>query len=260
MKTILSILIIEDDIVACKELQQCIEACDDLKLTGITNNSKEALDLVVSTLPNVILLDLELHHGGGNGLLFLDQLQNLHIQHPPYILVTTHNMSEVTLEQARQLGADFTLTKYESGYSAQYVIDNIKLMRPAIIRKNTMIAPQLELSPDEATELIRTRIERELDLIGINPKLTGYNYLIDAILLSVQGSSDNLSRALVPKYKKTEKSIERAMQNAIKHAWSTNDINELLQYYTARIRSDKGSPTLMEFICYYTAKIKRDIH
>ena len=49
------------------------------------------------------------------------------------------------------------------------------------------------------------------------------------------------------------------MQNAIKRAWDTNDIDDLLKYYTAYIRPDKGFPTLMEFICYYSNKIKNDV-
>ena len=168
-------------------------------------------------------------------------------------------MSDVTLEQARQLGADFTLTKYEKGYSADYVIENILLMRPAILKKNTMVAPLPDMSPAEEEELLAKRIKRELDLVGIKPKAVGYNYLVDAILLLVQGSDANIARTLAPKYKKTEKSIERAMQNAIKQAWNTNDIEDLLNYYTAKIRSDKGCPTLMEFVYYYADRIKDEM-
>lgn len=255
----LSILLIEDDELTCRELKQAIEKHDDLKLVATTNDSTHALELLRSHLPNIVLLDLELHHGGGNGLLFLSELQKLRPNHPPYILVTTNNMSDVTLEQARQLGADFTLTKYEKGYSADYVIENILLMRPAILKKNTMIASLPDMSPAEEEELLVKRIKRELDLVGIKPKAVGYNYLVDAILLLVQGSDANIARTLAPKYKKTEKSIERAMQNAIKQAWNTNDIEDLLNYYTAKIRSDKGCPTLMEFVYYYADRIKDEM-
>lgn len=255
----LSILLIEDDELACRQLKQCIEKHEDLKLAAITNNSDQALTLVRSHLPNVILLDLELHHGGGNGLLFLNELKKLRLDHPPYILVTTNNMSDVTLEQARQLGADFTLTKYEKGYSAEYVVENILLMRPAILKKNTMVSPMPDMTPVEEEQLLIKRIKRELDLIGVKPKAVGYNYLVDAILMIVQGSDASVARSLVPKYGKTEKSIERAMQNAIKQAWSTNDIDDLLNYYTAKIRSDKGCPTLMEFVYYYADRIKDEM-
>lgn len=259
MDQILNILLIEDDIAACNEMKLCIERHDDLKLIGITNNSHDALDLVRANLPNVVLLDLELHHGGGNGLLFLNDLKKLHLEHQPYILVTTNNMSDVTLEQAKQLGADFTLTKYEEGYSADYVIENIHLMKTAILKKNSAISPLPDMTPAQAEQLLIKRIQRELDLIGINPKAVGYKYLVDSILLIMDGTDVNISRVLAPKYGKSEKSIERAMQNAIKSAWSTNDVDDLLKYYTARIRAERGAPTLMEFVCYYANKLKMDI-
>jgi len=259
MKQMISVLLIEDDLIACNEITQCISKYDDLKLVGTTNNSQVALELVRSHLPNVVLLDLELHHGGGNGLIFLNELKNLQLDHPPYILITTHNMSDVTLEQARQLGADFILTKYEEGYSAQYVIDNIQLMRPAILKKNSTIMPLPNLSPTQREQLLTKRIQREMDLIGINPKSIGYKYLVDSISLTIHGADTNLSRELAPKYGKSDKSIERAMQNAIKQAWVTNDIEELLRHYTAKIRADRGVPTLMEFVCYYATKIEVDM-
>lgn len=259
MERTLSILLIEDDEATCEELKQCIDKEDTLKLAAITNNSHEALELVRIHLPNVIILDLELHYGGGNGLLFLNKLKNISLKQPPYILVTTHNMSEVTLEQVRQLGADFTLTKYEQGYCAQYVIDSIHLMRPAILRKNASYGQETTITPAEKDQKLIQRIQRELDLVGINPRAVGYKYLVDSIKLIIDGETSNISRVLAPKYNKTEKSIERAMQNAIKQAWVTSDVDDLLTYYTAKIRVDRGSPTLMEFVCYYATKIKSDL-
>jgi len=259
MNTIMSILIIEDDQQACDELKKCIAQYDDMKVVAVCNNSQEAFEKARFLLPNVIILDLELHQGGGNGLMFLDSLLANPLAMNPFILVTTNNMSAVMLEQARAMGADFTLTKYEQGYSAQYVIDNIRMLRNAILRKNST-NHYTTSSPAEEEQLIRSRIQREMDLIGIKAKAKGYNYLVDAIFLVIKEDEKHLSKVLAEKYNMSNTSIERAMQNAIKQAWTTNDIEDLLQYYTARIRADKGYPTMMEFIYYYSNKIKMDIN
>ena len=256
----LIVLLIEDDLMACAEIERHFETLDDMVLIQKTNDINKALAMVCSFLPNVILLDLELHQGSGNGLIFLNKLNDLKINHSPYIIVTTQNMSEVTLEQARLLGADFILTKYEDCYSPAYIAETIRIMHGAILRKNTSISQMPDLSPAQTENLIERRIQREMDLIGINPKNKGYYYLVDSIYNYMGNPNANLSRDLVDKYHKSEKSIERAMQNAIKRAWDTNDIEILLRYYTARIRPDKGFPTLMEFVCYYATKIKSDIN
>lgn len=255
----LSILLIEDDSAACKELQEYFETCEDLRLVDVTNNSDDGIKLVRAHLPNVVLLDLELNRGGGNGFLFLSELKELQMSHIPYIIVTTHNLSDVTLEQARELGADLIITKYESTYSPEYIAKTIRLMKAGILRKNSSIPQDITISPAQMANLIRTRVQREMDIIGINPKNKGYDYLVDSILNHMEDPSINLARALLDKYDNSEKSMERAMQNAIKRAWDTNDIDVLLDNYTAVINPDRGVPTLMEFVSFYSKKIKNDM-
>lgn len=259
MKNKLTILLIEDDKQACNDLQAYFDTCDDLALVESTNDANLGLKLVNAYLPNIILLDLELHHGSGNGFMFLNELKTLPITQLPYVIVTTQTMSDATLAQARALGADLILTKYDASYSVEYVGSTIRLMQAAIMRKNTSLAQLSDASPAQVGNLVKLRIQRELELIGINPKNKGYNYLIDSIYNYMQDPGIHLSRSLVPKYHKSEKSIERAMQNAIKRAWDTNDIDDLFKHYTAYIRPDKGFPTLMEFVCYYAKKIDNAI-
>ena len=109
----LTVLLIEDDQFACEEIRNYIDQLDDMHLLGITDDSNKALDMVQYCIPDAIILDLELHEGGGNGLFFLSKLHDLGLEKLPYILITTQNTSNVTLEAARQLGADFIITKYE---------------------------------------------------------------------------------------------------------------------------------------------------
>lgn len=259
MKNKITLILIEDDEATTAELCNHFDTLDDMALVGCTNNSDIGLNLVAAHLPNVVLLDLELHRGGGNGFLFLDQLRKNPPAQIPFIIVITQNMSQYTLDQARELGADLIITKYESSYSPEYVASTIRLMKGAIVRKNTSMSQLKHASPSQVENLVIKRIQREMELIGINPKNKGFNYLVDSIYNHMQDPNINLARSIVEKYKKSEKSIERAMQNAIKRAWDTNDIDILYKYYTAYIRPDKGFPTLMEFVCYYSIKIKNDV-
>lgn len=254
----LSVLLIEDDVNACKEIEAYTDLCDDITLAAITNNSTEALELTKYHLPDAVILDLELHYGGGNGLLYLQKLPELNLSHVPYILVTTNNSSTMTYEYARKLGADFILAKYESDYSAQYVIEFLRMMQDVILGKNankTIFANAIT-SPESRERKLRQRIHRELDLIGINPKNVGYQYLADAIAIIYRKPEVNISSTIAAKYQKSDSSVERAMQNAINSAWRHTDIEDLLKYYTARIHSDKAVPTTMEFVYYYANKIK----
>lgn len=255
---ILNILIIEDDVASCRELSLYIEKIDNMKLIGVTGDSDKGLEIVKSALPDVVILDIELHHGSGNGLLFLAKLNTLQLSMRPYVLITTNNSSNVTYESARQLGADFIMSKHKADYSAQYVIEFIRMIQHTLLTRQP--AKNENLTEEDLFKknlpLYTRRVYRELDWVGISPKNIGYNYLANAILLILKNPSANVYRELAENYKKSDASVERAMQNAINRAWRFSDIEELLTHYTAKIRSEKGVPTTLEFVYYYANKIK----
>lgn len=253
----LVVLLIEDDPSECEAIQNYIEPLEDVTLIGVSNNSEKALVLTQAHLPDVVILDLELHQGGGNGLLYLSALNETTLPKRPFILVTTNNTSEVTLAFARQLGADFIMTKYNSDYSAKSVVEFLRSMKSVIIAHTGCCDITMpDMTPAQKERLQTQRIQRELDLLGVSPKVKGYRYLVDAIQFYMEDSSENLSRRLAEKYKKSAASIERAMQNAINHTWETSDTLTLELHYRARIRPEKGMPTMMEFISYYAREIQ----
>lgn len=254
----ITILLIEDDENECEALSHSINNRDSMRLVGITNNVSEAIELVTLHLPDVVILDLELHIGGGNGLDFLSQLQALNLTHEPYILVSTQNSSQLTLEAARLLGADMIIAKYEIGYSAEYVIKTISLLEKVIQKSSLTDSLFASNSPTEFEHKLRIRIQRELNLVGINQKHKGYRYLTEAILLEYKEPQPNISTLLCPLFDATPKSIERAMQNAINRTWSTADPESLQCHYTAKINTNRGVPTIMEFIHYYAGILKAE--
>lgn len=258
MEKCLSVLLVEDDDIACRDIMHYIDELDDLELIGITNNSKKAIEYVTGQLPDAVILDLELHQGGGNGLQFLNELKQLDLRFCPYILITTNNTSAITYEYARQSGADFIMSKHQSDYISKNAVDFLRIMKDAILSKKISQAPEHNTveSPVQRNRRIIRRISTELDYVGISPKAVGYKYLLDAIQLIIDKPASNLCVVIGEKYGKTDASVERAMQNAINRAWRTSDINDLTEHYKARVSSEKGVPTLTEFIYYYANKIK----
>ena len=261
MEEKLEILLIEDDPEVCRELAEQILETDDMLLIGVTNNAYKAVELVKDNLPHALILDLELHHGAGNGLYVLQELQTLTLPRVPYILITTNNSSTTTYELARKLGADFIMSKHQEGYSTRSVLDFLRITSPIILQTRRCPDAQTPFgqeTPEQRNRRIRRRISTELNNVGISPKSVGYNYLIDAICIMMKQPTPNLCTIVATQYGKTEASIERAMQNAINRAWKTSNINDLLYHYTAKINSAKGSPTITEFICYYANKLRNE--
>lgn len=256
----LSVLIVEDEPSVCQSFLNLAENMEDIYIVSVTNNASKAVSDIKDFLPNAVILDLELHQGGGSGLDVLQELQELSLDTVPYILITTNNTSSITYEYARQLGADFIMSKHQENYSEKTALDFLKMMKNVIHNKRKT-SPLIQLTteaPKQQNKRITRRIISELNNIGINPKSVGYQYLIDAIFIVIQKPTQNLCTVIGQKYKKTESSVERAIQNAICRAWRQTDIEDLLRYYTAKVHSEKGVPTVTEFIYYYANKIKNE--
>ena len=253
----LSILLIEDEPQACQEMVSQVETTSDVKLVGVTNNIVKAMEYVTDFLPDAIILDLELHKGHGNGLAFLDALKKMELLVSIYVLVTTNNISHITHESARKMGADFIMVKSQEDYSAKSVIEFLISLKN-VLHSNRKIS-QLTANADTLEEKEQRKMNRiitELDRIGIAPNAKGRNYLIDGIQFVINGQTEKIYSSIAAKYDKKEASVERAMQNAITRAWTVTHIDDLETYYTARIHSSKGVPSIMEFIYYYAEKIK----
>ncbi|MCM1368514.1 MAG: response regulator [Roseburia sp.] len=256
----LEIVLVEDDKAERENIVKAIENLpDDFSLVGSTDNAAKAFELVTDTLPDAVILDLELHRGGGDGLSVLEKIKHSGMVRAPFILVTTNNISELAHSCARELGADFIMTKNQDGYSAKAVCEFLKNIKPAVLKRRGQNAD----SPDEesATETakrIRKRLCAEFNKVGISTKVKGHCYLLDAVMLVAKGRASHMLDIIANKYGKTESSVERAMQNAISQAWRTADIDDLYDYYTAKIAQDKGAPTVTEFVYYYAHIIENE--
>ena len=98
MDEVLTILIVEDDQDACKRLIEHAEETDEISVVGVTNNEDKAIEYIKDMLPQVVILDLELTEGKGNGLSVLQNLKSIDLSFQPYVLVTTNNTSPITYE------------------------------------------------------------------------------------------------------------------------------------------------------------------
>ncbi|MCK6258799.1 response regulator [Fictibacillus sp. KIGAM418] len=264
MENNLTILLVEDDEAECQAMSNYIESTTDVKLVGITKDSMQALEYFSSYQPDVIVLDLELHNGKGDGLSFLENMAQQKIDHKPFILVTTNNNSQIIHNQARKFGADFIIPKYKENYSAQNSVQFLRALKQSIQRSNKSnsvrsVSYNTPHTPQKPQEKMEKRLFSEFNHIGISPKMKGRKYLTNAVQILLEDPTSKVCFIIANKYSKTEASVSRAMQNAINNAWSSCNMDNLTKYYTAHIRSDKCVPTYMEFIHYYADKIKTDL-
>lgn len=257
----IKILIIEDDVNDCNNFIDSVKNRDDVEIIGITDSDVEGLKYARLKHPEGIILDLELNNslsGNVDSLGFLSELKKLNLGYEPIIVVTTHIYSKRIYDIVHRNGADIILYKNHPRYSADYVLNKLMSLREVTPEKTIEI---LQEELEDNKKKISDCIVRELDLIGIPSKMVGRKYIHDAILYLIEkkGDNTNVIRHLTNIYKKSGNTITNGIQNAIIHAWNNTPVDDLLEYYRARVSPETGIPTPMEFIYYYVEKIGREI-
>ena len=111
----LKIILVDDDREFCESFSACFAQTDGLELVFTTVSAEQALAFIKEGQPDVVILDLELHKGAGNGILFLKELNEMRPAKRPYVLVNTNNSSRTTYDIVTNLGADFVMFKHQEG-------------------------------------------------------------------------------------------------------------------------------------------------
>ena len=125
---------------------------------------------------------------------------------------------------------------------------------PIVLKNNVLTDVDLQLM---VTEIIHQ--------IGVPAHIKGYNYLREAIILSVKDSEmiNAVTKLLYPTIAKnnatTSSRVERAIRHAIEVAWDRGDIDTLNSYFGYTVQNDRGKPTNSEFIAMIADKIRLKI-
>ena len=121
---------------------------------------------------------------------------------------------------------------------------------------NTVAAPEeknFDLEQD-VTDMIHE--------IGVPAHIKGYQYLREAIMMSVNDSEmmGSITKILYPtiakKYQTTSSRVERAIRHAIEVAWNRGRVETLDDMFGYTINTGKGKPTNSEFIALIADKIR----
>lgn len=98
--------------------------------------------------------------------------------------------------------------------------------------------------------------------IGVPAHIKGYQYLREAIMMSVENIDmlGSITKILYPtiakSFQTTPSRVERAIRHAIEVAWSRGKMETLEALFGYTINTGKGKPTNSEFIALIADKIR----
>jgi len=221
-------------------LSEAIGKEADLEVVGRTRDGQEAIRLAKELGPDILVMDLVLDRA--DGLDVLDGVSQL----PMRTLVLSGFARGGIADQVAARGGDYYMAK---PCRIPSVLDRIRLLAAQHWAEG--IATQPEPSPRQLLEAQVTAIIHE---IGVPAHIKGYQYLREAIIMTVEDMDviNAVTKVLYPevarKFGTTASRVERAIRHAIEVAWDRGDLETLQKYFGYTVSNTKGKPTNSEFI------------
>ncbi len=218
---------------------------NDFELVEASTSGKEVLHQLENTNVDVLVMDLVLTDI--DGLEVLEQVAQWDIR--PQVLVLSGVPRSKLVNQSIDLGCDYYMMKPMNLNSL-----------PARIR---MLArqPAGESEPVRSQSL-EARITAIIHEIGVPAHIKGYQYLREAILLTVENMDviNAVTKVLYLEVAKhfgtTASRVERAIRHAIEVAWDRGDLETLQKYFGYTVSNTKGKPTNSEFIAMIADRLQ----
>ena len=220
-----------------------------VSVTVCEKNGTKALDALLAIHPQAVLLDAFMPDLDAITVKQRYEAQNAGGSRTTFFVTGAFQSEEIEQELL------------DSGFSFFFVKpfdENVLVSRVLKAAGNT-IRPQI-VSQD-SDELTVTEI---LHQIGVPAHIKGYQFLRDAILLTISdhGYINAVTKRLYPEIAKrnmtTASRVERAIRHAIEVAWDRGDVDTLNSYFGYTIHNLRGKPTNSEFIAMISDKIRLD--
>lgn len=224
---------------------ECLTALQEhgIEVMICEKDGRRAAEQIISQKPDVILLDAFMP--GLDAISVKTRCQAAGVQ---AVYFVTGSFSNSDLEGEL----------IESGFSFYF----LKPFEPEVLVQRILSASgrpvKRQVQDDECT------VTDILHQIGVPAHIKGYQFLRDAILLTVHDGEyiNSVTKRLYPEIAKrnttTSSRVERAIRHAIEVAWDRGDVDTLNSYFGYTIHNLRGKPTNSEFIAMISDKMRLD--
>jgi len=252
----LNIAVADDNERILDLLSTIVRSDQELQLVGQADNGKDIYDIIREKKPDVVLLDIIMPKM--DGLTIMEKVSNDQMikKRPAFIVISAVGQDRIT-EDAFNLGANYYILK---PFDNDVVLSRIKTVGGRETKRGEVRMNEYKPQPQERNlELDVTNIIHE---IGVPAHIKGYQYLRDAIILSVEDMEmlNSITKILYPtiakKHQTTSSRVERAIRHAIEVAWSRGKMDTIDALFGYTVSNGKGKPTNSEFIALIADKIR----
>lgn len=247
----ISVLLADDNQTLLRLIADSLSRKPEIEIVGMAKDGVEALELVQSACPDVLLLDIVMPRL--DGFSTLEQLSRLELPKRPHVIMLTGLTRDDFISRAMRLGADYYMIK---PFDMQMLYTRIL----EVARADD--APVYLSGPDaQAGASVDERVTNLFLSIGIPAHIKGYGYLREAVKMVMENHDliNRITKELYPgiahRFSTTPSKVERAMRHAIEVAWSRGRLDSVNRIYGYKVFSAEDKPTNGEFIALIADKL-----
>ena len=244
METKIKVMLADPNEDFCTLMRSTLSDEPDMEVVGTAPDGVEAMAMLAEKRPDVLLLDLVLPKK--DGLAVLREMGELGL--PTVTIVVSAFCNDRMVAGAAARGADYFVPK---PCDAMALIDRIRQSAA----ETEVRAPVPALPERSAQEPdLETTVTEVIHEIGVPAHIKGYQYLREAIIITIQDMEviNAVTKVLYPavakKFGTTPSRVERAIRHAIEVAWDRGDLETLQKFFGYTVSNIKGKPTNSEFI------------
>lgn len=239
-------------------LDRVVGTDEELDVVGKATNGEDLIKIIQDEKPDVVLLDIIMPKI--DGLAVMNRINKEEdLKKPAFVVVSAVSQEKVT-EDAFEMGADYYILK---PFDNETVLNRIKLAQARnqnclpILKKNTC-----ESQKEYQEYNLETDVTSIIHEVGVPAHIKGYQYLRDAIIMSVNDMEmlNSITKILYPtiakRHQTTPSRVERAIRHAIEVAWSRGKMDTIDALFGYTVNNGKGKPTNSEFIALIADKIR----
>ncbi len=202
-------------------------------------------------LPDVVIMDAFMPSLDALGVL--KKLSVMQLIKRPLICVLSGVSNSDFEHQILSEGADYYFIR-----PVDAVVVAERVMFLLSVRSEHSNIPSVQRNETDL-EIVVSEIMHQ---IGVPAHIKGYQYLREAIILSINNTEmmNSVTKLLYPTVAKTFSTtasrVERAIRHAIEVAWDRGDVDVLSSYFGYTIQNTRGKPTNSEFIAMISDKLR----
>ena len=228
-------------------MSEILSAEDDMEVVGSAADGLEALALVKELDVDVLLLELVLPKLDGLGVL----RKLCDIPRSPTILVLSGFVNANVISEAAELGASYFFSK---PCDTPELLQRLRQCGQSRRNAPRLVSRSASLPAARTEPSLESVVTEIIHEIGVPAHIKGYQYLREAIILTIQDMDiiNAVTKVLYPavakKFSTTPSRVERAIRHAIEVAWDRSDVETLQRFFGYTVSGIKGKPTNSEFI------------